>query len=81
MVQYPQGNWCRRVGIPCQVLGFIVEHEGDAFWCHQHSGMSSTAIKNCSLDPKAGKTKTVYLWALTCDDLTWEGANSPAVIT
>ena len=50
MVQHPQGNWCRPIGIPCEVLGFIVEHEGDAFWCHQHSGMSSTAIKNYSLN-------------------------------
>ena len=32
------------------------------------------------LDPGAGKTKTGYLWALTRDDRSWNGADPPAVV-
>jgi transposase len=32
------------------------------------------------LDPKAGKTKTGYLWAVTRDDRGWGGGNPPAVV-
>lgn len=32
------------------------------------------------LDPKAGKTKTGYLWAVTRDDRGWGGGDPPAVV-
>ena len=32
------------------------------------------------LDPKAGKTKTGYLWVLTRDDRGWGGGDPPAVV-
>lgn len=32
------------------------------------------------LDPKAGKTKTGYLWAVTRDDRGWSGGDPPAVV-
>lgn len=32
------------------------------------------------LDPRAGKTKTGYLWALTRDDRGWGGGDPPAVV-
>jgi hypothetical protein len=32
------------------------------------------------LDPKAGKTKTGYLWAATRDNRGWGGGDPPAVV-
>lgn len=32
------------------------------------------------LDPKAGKTITGYLWAVTRDDRGWGGDDPPAVV-
>ncbi len=52
-----------------EVLGFIVEHKGDAFWCHQHSGMSSTAIKNYSLNISLRRRPEVVQFVQVLADL------------
>ena len=68
-------SWC---GVSAYHLGPIV----DRMLVHlkRSSRLFMDETRAPVLDPKAGKTKTGYLWVVTRDDRGWGGGDPPAVV-